>query len=645
MRSLAKSIVFLAIAITVIMAGNSPAHGQIVPGHKAPIFELKDIEGERYSLAEMERHPMVILYFFDVASKSSREGLRTLNNLAKLYVDADLKVWAITPSAKNEVMDFVSESRIDHPCLLATAEVSDLYQARKILPTICILGPQLQILNYIQGGGKSTEIMLVEMAEKELQRKQLERAKAFCETVSRRNPQNVEAEMIKGYAELKGGDVDAAEKTFRALSQSEGLAKVVGLEGLVSVHAARGDTDAALKLAEKVEKMAPDRGYVNVVKADIFYSQGKKDQAQAELQKFLRKKSTTSFQMSEGLKKIGQLQAEKGNFNKADKFYNQAEAAAPFNIDVKVNLGRIFEKEGKWDKALTAYRQALVIRKDDVFAAALAKRAQRMVALRSDSQKKKDMDELVQRLAERFRKQQKSIFSKEEDTWTSRPLILTFVDLKEKGGLPDRDGFASVLMLELSEQLNASGRIQVVERELMERLLEELNLGTTELVDPDTALRLGKILAAKIIGTGALYFMPASTMLSLRLIDTETAGLPKVINRQFDRRTSLDSELNNINDEIQKALVQKYPLQGFVVQASQDRILINLGSKQGVHKETQFEVLKEQEPIKYKGKILHPPPKIIAQLQVDQVDQDLCYARILDKQGSIARDDKVREKP
>jgi hypothetical protein len=72
--------------------------------------------------------------------------------------------------------------------------------------------------------------------------------------------------------------------------------------------------------------------------------------------------------------------------------------------------------------------------------------------------------------------------------------------------------------------------------------------------------------------------------------------------------------------------------------------MINLGSKQGVIKDTKFEVLKEQEPIKYKGKLLRSAPKTIAQLQVVQVEPDLCYARILNQQSSIARDDKVQEK-
>jgi hypothetical protein len=223
-------------------------------------------------------------------------------------------------------------------------------------------------------------------------------------------------------------------------------------------------------------------------------------------------------------------------------------------------------------------------------------------------------------------------------------MIMTFVDLQEKGGLSERDGLSSVLMFQLSDQLNASGRIQVVERILIEKLLEELDLGSSELADPDTALRLGKVLAAKIIGTGSIYYLPAGNILSLRLIDTETSELPKIINRQFGPNPSLDNELNQLYHEILTALVQTYPLQGYIVQTSSDRILINLGSKQGVSQGTKFEVLKEKEPIEYKGKKLRGAPEAVAMLEVVQVEPDLSYARILSRQLPIARDDKIREK-
>jgi hypothetical protein len=199
-------------------------------------------------------------------------------------------------------------------------------------------------------------------------------------------------------------------------------------------------------------------------------------------------------------------------------------------------------------------------------------------------------------------------------------------------------------MLQLSDQLNASGRIQVVERILIEKLLEELNLGSSDLADPDTALRLGKVLAAKIIGTGSIFYLPNGSILSLRLIDTETSAVPKIVNRQIGPGMSLDRELDLLSRELLAAIIQKYPLQGYIVQASTDRILINLGSKQGVSQGTKFEVLKEKEPIQYKGKILRGASETVALLQVVQVEPDLSYARILNQKSSITRDDKIQEK-
>jgi tetratricopeptide (TPR) repeat protein len=587
---------------------------------------------------------MVILYFFDVASRPSQEGLMALDNLADRYAEAQLKVWGITRSAKSKVADFISRSRISYPILLDKAKVSDLYQARFVLPTVCILGPGLKVLDYIQGGGKTTEVMLVKLAERELQRKQTAIARKISEDVVRKNPQNVEAKMVKGYAEIKDGDLKAAEKTFDDLSRSKGQGQVLGEEGMVTVYAMQGQSQKALKLAEKVERKAPDRGHVNTVKADILYAKGQEKEARAEYRKAAEKKSSAPFQKAVALNKLGRLQASLGDYNQARELYDQAVAIDPYYIEATANSAQTYEKEGKWDMALDTYQEALKVDKDDVYAVTLAKRAQLMVDLQNNTEQKKRIDSLVKRLADRYRKQQQSKPAEPEDTWTSRPMIMTFIDLQEKGGLAEREGLSSVMMIQLSDQLNASGRIQVVERVLIEKLLEELDLGSSELADPDTALRLGKVLAAKLIGTGSLFYLPVGNVLSLRLIDTETSALPKVINRQFGANPSMEKELARLNREILTAIRQKYPLQGYVVQASSDRILINLGSKQGVSRNLKFEVLKEKEPIKYKGKILRGAPEVVALLQVEQVEPDLSYARILSQQNPVARDDKIREK-
>jgi tetratricopeptide (TPR) repeat protein len=526
---------------------------------------------------------------------------------------------------------------------LDNAGVSDRYQARFIMPTVCVIGPDLKVLDFFQGGGKTIEIMLMRLAERTLQRRETMLARAISDEVVKRNPENVKAKTVKAYAALKEGNLDEAEKTFHALSKKTGKAEILGKEGLTAVYAKKGKTEKALEMAKEVEQKAPDRAYVHVVKGDILYSQNKKDEAREEYQKGTQKTSAEPFQKALAYNKLGRLNASIGQYEQARELYDQAVEIDPYYIEATSNKGMTYEKEGKWNDALEAYQKALRVNKQDTFAAVLARKAEEMLALQKDVAQKERIDKLVKDLAARYRSQKKSS-TKGEDSWTSRPMVLSFIDFQEKGGLSERQGFSTVLTTQLSDQLNASGRVQAVERILVERLLEELNLGSSELTDPETALKLGNVLAAKVIGTGTLFFLPDGTLLTMRLIDTETSAIPKVVTKQLAPGTSLDKEIGKLNREILKAIIQKYPLQGYLVQASGDQVIINLGTNHGVVLGTKFDVIEDQKPIKYKGKLLQGAPKTIGQIEIVRVEPDLSYGRILNQDRPLKTDDKIKEK-
>ena len=643
MRLVSKLFISAAILMAVTTNGIGFCHAQLTSGQIAPVFSLKDFKGNAYDLSRMKDHPMIILYFFDVESRPSQQGLLNIDQLSKQYKDANLMVWGVTRSSADKVNKFITTVQPSFPVLMDTSGVSDLYHARLILPTICILGPDLKLLDYFQGGGKTTEVMLLRLAERELQRNQIILAKTISQNIENKNPQNLKAKTIKGYAALKEGNLSEAEKTFSDLSKIKGKGEVLGKEGLAAVYAQKGQAEKTFALAKEVEQKAPDRAYVHVLKGDILYGQGKKKEAEAEYRKAVQKKSAEPYQKAVAYNQYGRFHASLGKYQRARELYDQAIDIDPYYIEATSNKGITYEKQGKWDKALEAYRQALILDKKDTFAAVLADKAQEMLDLQKNVAQKKRMDNLVKELAARYRSQKK-LWHRTEDTWTSRPMILSFVDFQEKGGLAQRDGFSTVITTRLAQQLNASGRLQVVERILMERLLEELNLGSSDLADSETALKLGKVLAAKIIGTGSLYYLPNGTLLSLRLIDTETSSIPKVVTKQLNSGASLKTELNRLNREILKTIILKYPLQGYVVQTTKDQTMINLGSKQGVVLGTKFEVLEEQKPVKYKGKLLHSSPKAFAQIEIVRVEPDLCYARILQQERPLKSDDKVREK-
>ncbi len=640
-----KTMLRRMIAVPAVLAGLlllcPPGHAAVVAGQAAPTFALTDLGGQARDLSAQKGRPMVILYFFDVESRPSQEGLLSLSQIAKKYKEGDLSVWAVTRSPRDKVAAFAKSSGIGFPILLDTGKVDALYNATVVLPTVCIVGPGLKVLDLFQGGGKTTDAMLTRVAERTLQRRQTRLARAASDEVLKKNPKNAKARAVKAYASLRDNDTKTAEAIFTEMSRG-GDGELAGKEGLAAVYAREKKTDKALALAREVQKKAPKRAYAHVIEGDILYAQDKKKEAEAAYRKGAAGGEAEPYQQATGVNKLGRLYAKAGDAEKARELYDKAVSIDPYFIEGTTNKGLVYEKEGRWDKALDAYRQALALDAKDPFAAVLAKKAQEMLDLQKDADRKKRVDQLVKDLAERFRAQKAPKAGGDE--WTSPPMVLSFVDIQEKGGLSDRDGFSSVLMAQLAENLTASGRVKVVERVVLDRLLQELNLGSSELADPETALKLGRVLAARLIGTGSVFYMPQGTLLNLRLVDTETTGIAQVLTRQIDPQASLEKELFQVNREILKGVIDKYPLRGFVAKAGEGESMINIGAKQGVVVGTRFDVVEDAAPVTYKGKTLKGAPKAVAQVEVLRVEPELAWVKAVGSGRAVKTDDKIQER-
>ena len=433
----------------------------------------------------------------------------------------------------------------------------------------------------------------------------------------------------------------AAEEACQSIIKSGPEGELQGKECLADVRLKEGRYDDALKLASGLEQKFPDRSYVNVIKGDVLYAKNRKEEAAEQYRKAVAKNDATPSQKALAYKRMGRISKEMGRQGEAQALYANAERIDPLDLETTTDKGQSYEKEGKWDEALKSYQQALALDKNDRFAAVLAKRAQDMLDLQRDAERSKRIDSLVKDLVQRYKSGQTVVPT---DTWTSRPMVVTFMDFDEKGGLADRDGFSTVLTSELTNYLNGSGRVQVVERAVIERLLQELNIGSSELADPDTALKLGKILAAKLIVTGSLLHQPQGTILTLRVIDTETSTIPMQTIVQLGAQQSFDKELLKLNKDILTMVIAKYPLRGFVARADNDRSIINLGTKQGVVTGTRFDVIEEPAPVEYKGKLLHGSPEVVGELEVVRVEPELAFVKMVKMQSPLRVDEKIQER-
>ena len=87
---------------------------------------------------------------------------------------------------------------------------------------------------------------------------------------------------------------------------------------------------------------------------------------------------------------------------------------------------------------------------------------------------------------------------------------------------PLRKGIADMLVTELS----GNPRIRVVERDQLQKLLDEQNLSRTDNIDPATAVKLGRVLGAghMIFGTYVTDFKN-NMRLDVRAVDVETSRI------------------------------------------------------------------------------------------------------------------------
>jgi len=644
MKLFSRIMILVVVTIAIVFIGTGFCFAKMILGKPAPTFSLKDVRGITHNLSDMQDKSLVVLYFFDVDSRPSVEGLLSLNELTKKYKDADLNVLAITRSSESEVQDFISRTHLTCPILIDNMNVSDLYDARIILPTVCILAPKLIILDHLKGKGQH---ILLKLAERKLQQNKPEIAGTIGNEVLKNDPKNSEALVVAGKSNLGKGSLNKAKNMAKELIAKKGPAEIAGKEILAEVYVRQGKTNQALKIIKEVMKKDPSRSWPHIMKGNILYSQGKKKEAEAEYHAAIKATEAKPYYKADAHSRIGRIDLQDGKTEKARKQFAMAEEISPHVIEHMTNKGIAYEKEGRLDEAWKTYQEAQTIDKNDVFSAVLGKRAKEILDLNKDAERSRQRSQLIKELADRFKKMKEAEREgrpEPKDTWTtSKPMVMTFIDLKEIGALEVREGFSMVMIYNLAKQLKDSGRVEVVDRDLIEQLLQELNLGSSELADPKTRLKLGRLFAATIIGTGGLYHSPGSTLLNLRLIDVETSKIRGIIEGSIGSGTSMQKELYRLNREILTFIMTNYPLQGYVANIEGSMATINIGADVGVVLGTKFNVIEDQEPIIYKDKKLLRKPKPVAQIKITSLEPGFCIGQIVDQGRQLKIDDKLME--
>lgn len=173
------------------------------------------------------------------------------------------------------------------------------------------------------------------------------------------------------------------------------------------------------------------------------------------------------------------------------------------------------------------------------------------------------------------------------DEWTSPPLSMVFLGVR---GYQVQDAERDYLIGRLTSSLQNSGRVKMVERAMLDGPLSELKLGASDLADPATALKMGKILSARVIATGSVLKEKGQWMVNLRFIETETTSIRASIS-EAQKAVDAEAVAASLSGNILERLKTVFPLQGRITSIKGEDVIVNLGSESGMVKGTGMDVL------------------------------------------------------
>lgn len=458
------------------------------------------------------------------------------------------------------------------------------------------------------------------------------------------------ARVERAYEQLRQGQVDDAERIFRALAgASHAELAWMGREGLAEVQLARGDSAGALAAANEIIAKAPTRSAAYLIRGRALAASGDAAAGQAALQQAAGPQTAADFgwQKANALVAVGNVQRRQ-NPQQAVKTYERAARENPLSVEALSNLAVALNETGQPAQARVLLERAQALDPADALTIALLRQTQEALAENQDRARQQFIDDSVKELAARFRNPPpRPAAAGAPDDWTSPALAVSVLPFQDQTlpGSTGRVGLEGLVQQEVIRELQARG-FTIVERRLLDKVLAEVKLGSSELADQDTQIKLGKVLAARLMVSGTLNSPGVGTAgavgASVRAIDTETTQLALVkTERPSAGAFNPQALAASIANSVAQTVAEKYPLKGRIVQVEGAQAIINLGKKHGVAPGQQFNVLSRGEPIELNGRILGYKETRIAQVTVTEVQELLSFGRVAEVKAPLEKNQRI----
>jgi class 3 adenylate cyclase/CHAT domain-containing protein len=359
-------------------------------------------------------------------------------------------------------------------------------------------------------------------------------------------------------------------------------------QALISFYQA-GDFDNALTAAETLKEKDAGVRLAYLIPGNIHLRKGELEAAQALYQQAMNASKGSEVQFASALIGLGRIASLNKEDQKALDYYRQASNASPADSAAYLSQAMLMEKSGNTTQALSLLEKAGQLAPDNTSIAAMTRDIRLKANIAADEKQQERIDNLVTSLLEEMDKPSRALPS---DGWTSQPLTVWIIDFTTQG-YSLQEGEDTLLVSGMTDQLLQHGRVQIVERALLDKLLTELKLSTSKLTDRRTALALGKLLAARLIITGKIIYAGPHTQVSMRMFETETGRITAALNETVGSAVPVSVLAEKLTNSLIPKIETTYPIRGKIDSLEGDGATLNIGSDAGVMPEQTFKVLQQ----------------------------------------------------
>jgi tetratricopeptide (TPR) repeat protein len=385
-----------------------------------------------------------------------------------------------------------------------------------------------------------------------------------------------DAQAREAFSLLHRGELDKAGDLFRAADGGGILPRL----GLAALHLSRGDLRSVEQILAETQAEGVVSPYAAVMHGHLLLARGRQAEAEDAYRRALAGEGLESWQAAEGHFGLGRIHLRREQFDQALVELNRAIDLDPHFVQAFTAKGLVLEKQGFSQKAGETFATALTIHPGEPISGLLALRSRERLAEERESERRARIDALVTDLARAYREGAGTEVGPDE--WTSRPLHIVFLPFEAAGQPVLREGEDVFLFEKIVRTFVGPTRIQLVERAVIERLLQELKLSSSEAANPETALRLGKILSARIIAVGGVNRYAGELEVTLRAIDTETSLVTVAVSGACPLAEAPKVMLETLARDFQDRIAAAYPIRGRLAAVEGGRVRVNVGAGVGV---------------------------------------------------------------